>query len=397
MSPTFNCPSCGAPLEIDGEKTSIVCRYCGDTVAVPEEFRPRPASAPSPVWEERPPYEELPRAAAPRSSSGQALAIAAGAGILFLIIVLVNLGGGKKTSAAQASYFSNDPSVSDNQTQEADRSAAKGSLLSYQKDGMGHFALLAAAFKPKVSSKDGMAMVFVPAGNFVTGSPDKAYDEAYDRCMGFSDLNAKNNNDVIKFCDISMHIEKARQTVYLSAFWIDQTDVTNAMYARCVSGGKCTPSTFKDDALYNSPDQPVVGVDWNNADGYCSWAGRRLPTAEEWEKAARGTDGRTYPWGNQPPSPGLLNHAGTGKGPSAVGKYPQGASPSGALDMAGNVQQWTADWDMVHYWKQLKRFALGSSWKDSGYSTQTFYQGYFDPGTTDATLGFRCASSAPAN
>jgi len=90
-------------------------------------------------------------------------------------------------------------------------------------------------------------------------------------------------------------------------------------------------------------DQPVTGVTWSQAQAYAAWVGGRLPTEAQWEKACRGTDGRTYPWGNQNPTPDLLNYRGTGLDTwSSVGSYPSGASPFGTLDMAGNAWEWTS-------------------------------------------------------
>jgi len=123
------------------------------------------------------------------------------------------------------------------------------------------------------SSQDNAALVCVPAGEFLMGSAD-------------SDKAAQGD-------------ERPQHTVYLDAFWIDRTEVTNAQYKKCVQAGKCTASSYANDSTYNGDTQPVVGVDWNDATTYCQWAGRKLPTEAQWEKAARGTDGRIYPWGNQ--------------------------------------------------------------------------------------------------
>jgi serine/threonine-protein kinase len=121
-----------------------------------------------------------------------------------------------------------------------------------------------------ISEKDGMVMVYVPAGEFTMGEGSDKHQ------------------------------------VNLDAFWIDQTEVTNAMYAQCVVNGDCEPPSFSKsytrESYYGNTefdDYPVIYVDWNQANAYCSWAGRRLPTEADWEKAARGTDGRTYPWGRR--------------------------------------------------------------------------------------------------
>ena len=167
--------------------------------------------------------------------------------------------------------------------------------------------------------------VYVPAGAFTMGSPD---GEGYDD-------------------------EHPQHTVYLDAFWIDRTEVTNAMYQQCVNAGACQ-ANYNYGSDFNAPDQPVVGVNWHDAKAYCEWAGKRLPTEAEWEKAARGTDGRKYPWGNQSPNCSLLNysaHSGACVGHTTpVGSYPAGASPYGALDMAGNVWEWVSDWYNANYY-----------------------------------------------
>jgi formylglycine-generating enzyme required for sulfatase activity len=179
-----------------------------------------------------------------------------------------------------------------------------------------------------IALKDGM--VFVPAGNFLMGSVEGE----------------------------GMDNERPQHTVFLDDFWIDQTEVTNAEYKMCVGAGSCTlplksVSTTRD-SYYNSrlfEDYPVIYVVWDQADGYCQWAGKRLPTEAEWEKAARGTDGRIYPWGNQPPASNYLNYEKSTGDTTAVGSFPAGVSPYGALDMAGNVWEWVADWLGAGYYR----------------------------------------------
>jgi len=172
-----------------------------------------------------------------------------------------------------------------------------------------------------VSAKDGMVLVHVPAGEFLMGDNE-------------------GQNDT-----------RPQHKVYLDAFWIDYIEVTNAMYARCVSAGVCIEpgkkSSQKRQNYYGNTAYaayPVINVDWYQAQTYCQWAERRLPTEVEWEKAACGTDGRIYPWGNEF-DPQKVNTVEGGIGDTtAVGSYPAGSSPYGALDMAGNVDEWVADW-----------------------------------------------------
>ena len=134
------------------------------------------------------------------------------------------------------------------------------------------------------------------------------------------------------------------RTVSLSEFWIMQTEVTNEQYSRCVQASACTPPS--NDRWNNAAyaNHPVTNVDWFQARDYATWVGGRLPTEAEWEKACRGTDGRIYPWGNDEPNDQLLNFEGNEGDTTEVGSYsPQGDSPYGVADMAGNVWEWTAE------------------------------------------------------
>ena len=177
-------------------------------------------------------------------------------------------------------------------------------------------------------------MVYVPAGPFGMGS-------------GWNDPSAEVD-------------EWPQHEVYLDAFWIDRTEVTNAQYKQCLEEGGCSlpfvPEWYERIAI-TFVDYPVTYVNWYQADAYCRWAGKRLPTEAEWEKAARGTDEHVYPWGNEFDGTKLnycdvnceLEHRDVRYddgyvGVAPVGSYPAGASPYGALDMAGNVWEVVADW-----------------------------------------------------
>jgi formylglycine-generating enzyme required for sulfatase activity len=173
-----------------------------------------------------------------------------------------------------------------------------------------------------------MVMVYVPGGTFQMGSGD-----------GYSD-------------------EQPVHAVTLDAFWIDQTEVTNAQYALCVTDGECVESPL-DNPHYNGDDYPVVGVSWNDAMAYCAWAGAQLPTEAQWEYAARGEQGYVYPWGNdfdcsrgnfddETVMDDYVVSGGEGcdgyVGTAPVGSFLTGASWCDALDMAGNVWEWVAGW-----------------------------------------------------
>ena len=144
------------------------------------------------------------------------------------------------------------------------------------------------------------------------------------------------------------------QTVHLDDYFIDKYEVTAAQYKACVDAGHCSPAftgvglfTY---AVSGKQNHPINGVDWTQATGYCQAQGKRLPTEAEWEKAARGTDKRLYPWGNTAPDCTYANYLGCVDSTSAVGSYPKGISPYGAYDMTGNVGEWVNDWYSETYY-----------------------------------------------
>jgi serine/threonine-protein kinase len=154
--------------------------------------------------------------------------------------------------------------------------------------------------------------------------------------------------------------ERPAHYVSLHAYWMDQLEVTNAMYLLCIHSGPCKPpQTFKSlrrNDYFNNPefnDYPVVYVTWEQAKTYCEWAGRRLPTEAEWERAARGDDWRTFPWGEDKADGLHANYNMLVGDTSRVGTYPLGASPFGVLDMAGNVAEWINDFYSGTYYENL--------------------------------------------
>ncbi|GAB1469689.1 hypothetical protein MASR2M66_05660 [Chloroflexota bacterium] len=230
------------------------------------------------------------------------------------------------------------------------------------------------------TGEDGMVLVYVPAGEFTMGS------------AAYSD-------------------EQPRKQVNLDAFWIDRTEVTNAMYARCVADhGACAPpsssgSYTHTDYYGNSEfdNYPVIYVDWHQALAYCAWAGRELPSEAQWEKAARGTDGRTYPWGNESPNANFLNYNRKVGDTTQVGNYPNGASIYGALDMSGNVWEWVSGlvqpypYDAADGREDLtasgSRTLRGGSWVSFDNFVRSAFRGRNDPSDSYNFLGFRCSLS----
>jgi formylglycine-generating enzyme required for sulfatase activity len=195
--------------------------------------------------------------------------------------------------------------------------------------------------------------------------------------------------------------EKPPRSVTLAAFEIDRTEVTQGAYTACLLAKACTPPSC--DWSCAKTSFPAACVTWQQASSYCTWAGKRLPTEAEWEKAARGADGRKYPWGNQDPDCTLVNMAGCGDRADAVGSHPTGQSPYGALDMAGNVVELVEDFYDESYYESApasdpKGPASGSRYvgRGGGYASVATWQrassrDWYDATDASKPLGFRCA------
>lgn len=252
------------------------------------------------------------------------------------------------------------------------------------------------------SSRDGMILVYVPAGEFLMGA---AVDDP-----------------------VALEWDKPEHLVYLDAFWIDSTEVANAMYALCVADGSCSPpaqdgsftrSSYHTEASCGA--YPVVHVSWDQAQEYCQWAGRRLATEAEWEKAARGTDGRLYPWGDEEPTGAMANLCGIEcraepndpaiadgfVDTAPVGYFPADSSPYGALDMAGNVSEWVADrGDDGYYAVSPASNPTGPTTGDTRVirgglfgiiprGARVTVRSFLPPYAANEDTGFRCAASIP--
>lgn len=189
-------------------------------------------------------------------------------------------------------------------------SAARDALLRLEQLAPEAAVSAAAAGEIIINERDGTELIRIPAGEFWMGTDDGPENE------------------------------RPKHRVTLPEYYIARTPITNAQYRRFMEATGHGEPALWNEKRFNQPNQPVVGVTWYDAMEYCKWAGLRLPTEREWEKAARGTDGRLWPWGNDPPSEKLCNFNKNVGATTDVGSYPDGASPYGCLDMAGNVWEW---------------------------------------------------------
>jgi formylglycine-generating enzyme required for sulfatase activity len=225
---------------------------------------------------------------------------------------------------------------------------------------------------------DGSTLIYIPAGDFTMG--DNGFDAP-------------------------------AHTVTLDGYWIQQTTVTNQMYEQCVKAGGCAaPTQQLGGPVFSNPQfasHPVVGVSWSQAQAYCGWMQGSLPTEAQWEKAARGTNGNTYPWGSANPSCDLLNYANCYGRTTSVTAYADGASMYGVLDMAGNVFEWIADWYDVNYYGQSPvtnptgpqsgqyRVVRGSSFETATEQVASAIRRFDEQGDSRRDTGFRCAVNNP--
>ena len=244
-----------------------------------------------------------------------------------------------------------------------------------------------------VKGKDGAPMILIPAGPFTMGSND------------------------------GLPNERPEHLVELDAYSIDQYEVTLALYRKFLDAGKHeSPPTWDDEAATTVGDRPAIGMKWADAEAYCKWAGKRLPTEAEWEKAARGTDARRYPWGSMQPFVDIANYnrglwvseavtlAAVTSGLEGMsvrhGLKEGGRSPYGLNHMAGNAAEWVADWYDRDYYQNSpkknppgpvqgeKRVLRGGSWADLPLALRVSARISAEPEFEDRTIGFRCAMNA---
>jgi formylglycine-generating enzyme required for sulfatase activity len=229
-------------------------------------------------------------------------------------------------------------------------------------------------------AREGAKMELIPAGKFAMGSNDGSADE------------------------------RPVHTVSLDAFYMDKYEVTNVTYKLCVDAGGClapTDASWNSATQYNNPKythHPVIFVTWYQALNYCSWRGVRMPTEAEWEYAARGLNGRTYPWG-EVLATSLANYNKSGTTP--VGSYENGKSPFGLYDMAGNVWEWVNDWYSETYYQRSPAFnplgpavgrqraMRGGAWQNYEKDVRSADRTGYNPAVGVGTIGFRCARSSP--
>ena len=248
-----------------------------------------------------------------------------------------------------------------------------------------------------LTTKDGMDMQFIPEGTFTMGADETRY--------WISDTQYYDAEDIAP-----------AHTVLINGFWMDKMEVTFRMFQQFTADTDyiTTAETEESEITWKNAitkvddheNLPVIYVSWADAQAYCAWGGKRLPTEAEWEKAARGSDERMFPWGENRPQPDLLHYGKDNALPVAVGSFPDGISPFGILDMAGNVAEWTADWYGKTYYidsptenpqgaeRGAYKVVRGGAWDERDYiRLSTMYRrGYKPDGFTDI-LGFRCVLS----
>lgn len=237
-------------------------------------------------------------------------------------------------------------------------------------------------------------MIKIPAGYFSMGSDKKEIEQIIENptkweCEWFKD-------------------EKPQRNVYLDEFYISKYEVTNEEYKKFLNENpEYSKPAYLNVSEFKDPDQPVVGVSWDDAAAYCNWLSEktkkryRLPTEAEWEKAARGTDSRIYPWGNSEADNNKANFMNQSKNPKSVKENIQGASPYGLMNMAGNEWEWCSDWYGENYYNTkenrnpagpssgTRKIVRGGSYKEKAFYLRCAERSSYPPETKNEFIGFR--------
>jgi formylglycine-generating enzyme required for sulfatase activity len=230
----------------------------------------------------------------------------------------------------------------------------------------------------EIQDPSGAEMILIPAGPFTMGS------------------------------DTNQAAARPAHTVTLDDFYIDKYEVTNEQYLVCVEEGSCPTGGGSRLRNPNWIGHPVMDVTWYDAQRFCEWRGGRLPTEAEWEKAARGTDERTFPWGEDAVTCELVRYGACGWMTAPVGSHPKGVSPYGVHDMAGNAWEWTADWYLQKYYEQSPaenptgpdfntyyKSTRGGAWFYQAGLQTAIWRNHAPPEVAYSYLGFRCVRDVP--
>jgi formylglycine-generating enzyme required for sulfatase activity len=377
----------------------------------------KPAPVQEPAWSQPPPPISPPPATAP-TGSGKSSRMPIIIGAVALLVILLVLGivvgprllGGGSDEIAETTESNAEGSgamLADQATATSDPTATPSPIPTETPEPT-------ATFTPEptptplhrpgdvelfaLPTGDEVPMVYVPEGSFTMGT---TLDAAMVVCETERDD-----------CQRSWFInETPPHELFLDAFWIDQTEVTNSQYVACVDAEVCakpkTEASYTRASYFRGDefaDFPVIYIDWESANTFCEWRDARLPTEAEWEKAARGDDERTFPWGNEIDG-ALANYNKSRADTTMVGSYPDGASPYGALDMVGNVWEWVADWYYGDYYTESPssnptgpdsgelKVMRGGCWAFFGINNaRTVVRRSHDPTSTYNYVGFRCAA-----
>jgi formylglycine-generating enzyme len=266
----------------------------------------------------------------------------------------------------------------------------------------------------KNSAENYSDMALIPKGNFYMGSSFQETTQYYNSCKKLD-----------KACKLWwFRDERPRHTVYLKEYWIDRYETTNADYmgfvlatgARSALDNSCETKGCKDGNLWDGisfpkaiSKQPVIQVSWHDAEAYCRWRGKRLPTEAEWEKAARGPSGKLYPWGNELVSSDHAVYKKKWQGVrtlSPVGTHPKGDSTYGIHDMTGNVWEWVSDWYQLDYYRNSPlrnpqgsldgkyKIVRGGSWINNPDTLHSAFRRWSFPEVRFNDTGFRCAKDS---